>query len=201
MKKYIILLAAVALIGCKKEEAKKEGGLGQAIDQVSSLSKIASSADELSKHIEELSKLTPITNDQIKAIFPDVFMGNKRTEYSSGQAAVLQVSMGEAKYKNSDGQKSVEIKITDGAGVGSSIVTGIMFTLQSDMEKETETGFEKVTEINGVKMLVKQDTSGETTDSSLKFLYKNRYLIEVDGDYPVDELSRSISEIKLSTLP
>ena len=52
MKKYIILLAAVALIGCKKEEAKKEGGLGQAIDQVSSLSKIASSADELSKHIE-----------------------------------------------------------------------------------------------------------------------------------------------------
>ncbi|WP_124639532.1 MULTISPECIES: hypothetical protein [Amniculibacterium] len=201
MKKYIILLAAVALIGCKKEEAKKEGGLGQAIDQVSSLSKIASSADELSKHIEELSKLTPITNDQIKAIFPDVFMGNKRTEYSSGQAAILQVSMGEAKYKNSDGQKSVEIKITDGAGVGSSIVTGIMFTLQSDMEKETETGFEKVTEINGVKMLVKQDTSGETTDSSLKFLYKNRYLIEVDGDYPVDELSRSISEIKLSTLP
>ena len=128
-------------------------------------------------------------------------MGNKRTEYSSGQAAILQVSMGEAKYKNSDGQKSVEIKITDGAGVGSSIVTGIMFTLQSDMEKETETGFEKVTEINGVKMLVKQDTSGETTDSSLKFLYKNRYLIEVDGDYPVDELSRSISEIKLSTLP
>ncbi len=201
MKKYIILLAAVALIGCKKEEAKKEGGLGQAIDQVSSLSKIASSADELSKHIEELSKLKPITNDQIKAIFPDVFMGNKRTEYSSGQAAILQVSMGEAKYKNSDGQKSVEIKITDGAGVGSSIVTGIMFTLQSDMEKETETGFEKVTEINGVKMLVKQDTSGETTDSSLKFLYKNRYLIEVDGDYPVDELSRSISEIKLSTLP
>ena len=201
MKKYIILLAAVALIGCKKEEAKKEGGLGQAIDQVSSLSKIASSADELSKHIEELSKLTPITNEQIKAIFPDVFMGNKRTEYSSGQAAILQVSMGEAKYKNSDGQKSVEIKITDGAGVGSSIVTGIMFTLQSDMEKETETGFEKVTEINGVKMLVKQDTSGETTDSSLKFLYKNRYLIEVDGDYPVDELSRSISEIKLSTLP
>lgn len=201
MKKYIILLAAVALIGCKKEEAKKEGGLGQAIDQVSSLSKIASSADELSKHIEELSKLTPITNDQIKAIFPDVFMGNKRTEYSSGQVAILQVSMGEAKYKNSDGQKSVEIKITDGAGVGSSIVTGIMFTLQSDMEKETETGFEKVTEINGVKMLVKQDTSGETTDSSLKFLYKNRYLIEVDGDYPVDELSRSISEIKLSTLP
>lgn len=201
MKKYIILLAAVALIGCKKEEAKKEGGLGQAIDQVSSLSKIASSADELSKHIEELSKLKPITNDQIKAIFPDVFMGNKRTEYSSGQVAILQVSMGEAKYKNSDGQKSVEIKITDGAGVGSSIVTGIMFTLQSDMEKETETGFEKVTEINGVKMLVKQDTSGETTDSSLKFLYKNRYLIEVDGDYPVDELSRSISEIKLSTLP
>ena len=118
MKKTMLFLMALVLLGCKKENPKVESeGLGDAINNVSSLSKIAHSADDVSKKVDELSKINPITNEQIKAAFPESFLNLKRVEYQAGAAGIVNVTMAEAKYQSETSDMQAEIKITDGAGV------------------------------------------------------------------------------------
>ncbi|MBS1550285.1 MAG: hypothetical protein JSS94_10550 [Bacteroidetes bacterium] len=162
---------------------------------------MANSASDISKHVEELSKLTPVDNESLKKVFPEHLMGNQLMEYSVGKAGMVNIAMGEAKYQLEKETKKIEVKITDGAGVGSSLIAAVFFALNTGLEKETQDSFERVTEIKGYKALVKQENKKNTQESEIRFLYLDRYLVEIEGNYTVDELSNAIDELKLNALP
>ena len=196
--------AALVLFCCSKEESKqkaKSGGLSDVVSNVKNYSKINSSVQDVSKNIETLKKMTPLTNEELKALLPEEILGLKRKELSVGDNAMMQLASAEAKYSDGD-QKKIKLEIMDGAGeTGSAMVSILMMSFNMNKEKITETGYEKTAEINGNKAIIKENSGENYVNSSIQMVAKNRYLITLTGDgISYDDLEKALNQLKLSQL-
>lgn len=205
MKKLIIATAALTLVACSKEEKKQDensGGLSDIVSTAKNYSNINNSMQDVSKNIEALKKMTPLSNDELKALLPELLLGLKRTELSVGENAVMKISSAEAKYKNEENSKRITVEIMDGAGeTGSAMVSILMLGLNVEKEKITENGFEKSEVINGMKALVSENKNGDSVDSKIQMVAKNRYIITLNGDgVSYEELKKALEEINLKDL-
>lgn len=204
MKKLMLSAAALVLFCCSKEELKQEaksGGLSDVVSNVKNYSKINSSVQDVSKNIETLKKMTPLTNEELKALLPEEILGLKRKELSVGDNAMMQLASAEAKYSDGD-QKKIKLEIMDGAGeTGSAMVSILMMSFNMNKEKITETGYEKTAEINGNKAIIKENSGENYVNSSIQMVAKNRYLITLTGDgISYDDLEKALNQLKLSQL-
>ena len=202
MKKLMLSAAALVLFCCSKEESKQEaksGGLSDVVSNVKNYSKINSSVQDVSKNIETLKKMTPLTNEELKALLPEELLGLKRKELSVGDNAMMQLASAEAKYSDGD-QKKIKLEIMDGAGeTGSAMVSILMMSFNMNKEKITETGYEKTAEINGNKAIIKENSGENYVNSSIQMVAKNRYLITLTGDgISYDDLEKALNQLKLS---
>lgn len=202
MKKLIFAMSAILLMSCSKKEKTEEsnGGFSEALNNVQNLNKLSNSMDDITKHTEELKKMTPLTNEELKTLLPEQLGGLKRTELSVGDNAMVNMSSAESSYRNEDSSKKVDLQIMDGAGeTGSAILSMLMMGLNMNREKITETGFEKSTEIKGIKALVSENKSGEVTNSEIQMVAKERYMITLRGDgFTYEELEKVAGEINFS---
>lgn len=197
-------ILALTLISCTKSETKteeKSGGISDLVSGVKNYSEISKSVDEVSKNIEVLKKTTPLSNEELKAILPESLLGLKRTEISVGDTSMMALTTAEAKYKSED-RKSIDVQIMDGAGeMGSAMVSSMMMGLGGNREKTTENGFEKTTEIDGMKALVSEEKSGENISSKIQVIAKKRYLFTMSGEgISYEDLLKAFSEINTSGL-
>ena len=204
MKKMIIALVALLLVACSKEEKVKEeqsGGLSDMITSEKASGKVSSTMEDVTKNIENLKNITPMTNEELKAVFPESLLGLKRKELSVGDNAMMNISTAEAIYADDD-NKRIKVEIIDGAGeTGSTMVSIMMTGLNADTDKTTETGFEKSTEINGVKSIVSENKNGKRINSQIQTVLKNRYLLTLYADgFTYNELQKILTELYASAL-
>lgn len=204
MKKLMIVAAAFMLAGCSKEEKVKEeksGGLSDLVSTAKNYGKLNSSMQDVTKNIESLKNIPPLTNDELKAVLPETLLGLKRKELSVGDNAMMNLSTAEAKYAD-DENKRIKVEIIDGAGeTGSAMVSIMMMGLNVNKEKTTETGFEKSAEINGAKSIISEDKEGDRITSKIQTVLKNRYLLTLNADgFSYDELHKALGELNNSAL-
>ena len=204
MKKLIMATAVLLLVACSKEEKvqkEESGGLSDLISSTKDYSKMSSSMEEVTKNIEKLKNVEPLTNDQLKAFLPEQLLGLKRTELSVGDNSMMNLSTAESKYSDGD-KKEIKLEIIDGAGeTGSAIVSIMIMGLNVNKEKTTESGFEKSTEINGVKSIVSEDKNGDKIQSKIQTVLKNRYLVTLSADgFSYEELKTALDELNSSAL-
>lgn len=145
--------------------------------------------------------MTPLTNEELKALLPEEILGLKRKELSVGDNAMMQLASAEAKYSDGD-QKKIKLEIMDGAGeTGSAMVSILTMSFNMNKEKITETGYEKTAEINGNKAIIKENSGENYVNSSIQMVAKNRYLITLTGDgISYDDLEKALNQLKLSQL-
>ena len=204
MKKLIIAAAALMLVTCSKEEKVKEektGGLSDLVSTAKTYGKMGSSMQDVTNNIENLKNVPPLTNDELKAVLPEILLGLKRKELSVGDNAMMNLSTAEAKYAD-DENRRVKVEIVDGAGeTGSAMVSIMMMGLNVNKEKTTEFGFEKSTEINGAKSIVSEYKNGEDINSEIQTVLKNRYLVTLKADgFTYEELKSALSTLNNSAL-
>ena len=204
MKKLMIAAAALMLVTCSKEEKVKEektGGLSDLVSTAKTYGKMGSSMQDVTKNIENLKNVPPLTNDELKAVLPEILLGLKRKELSVGDNAMMNLSTAEAKYAD-DKNRRVKVEIVDGAGeTGSAMVSIMMMGLNVNKEKTTEFGFEKSTEINGAKSIVSEYKNGEDINSEIQTVLKNRYLVTLKADgFTYEELKSALSTLNNSAL-
>lgn len=204
MKKLMITAAALLIVACSKEEKvteEKTGGLSDLVSTAKTYGKVGSSMQDVTKNIENLKNITPLTNDELKAVLPEILLGLKRKELSVGDNAMMNLSTAEAKYAD-DARKRVKVEIVDGAGeTGSTMVSIMMMGLNVNKEKTTEFGFEKSTEINGVKSIVSERKEGENINSEIQTVLKNRYLVTLKADgFSYEQLKSALGALNNSAL-
>lgn len=192
---------AFLMLSCgnqKKEES--DSGAGNLIDNVSNLNKVAKSADKMEELSTKLKKLTPLTNDELKAAVPETLDGLKRKSFSAGGYAVTGLSTIEAEY--GDDAKYIKVGIIDGAGEsGSAIISLMAMTLSMDKESESNGTVSKTVDINGIRSITEETKSENSVSSSIKFLYKDRYSVSLDGTgYTLQELESFLKNVKLDEL-
>ena len=200
----MLATAVLMLVACSKEEKVKEektGGLSDLISTAKNYSTINNSLQDVNKNIENLKNLIPLTNEELKAVLPEQLLGLKRKELSVGDNAMMNLSTAEAKYADED-NKRIKVEIVDGAGeTGSAMVSIMVMGLNVNKEKTTESGFEKSTEINGVKSIVSENKYGDNIKSKIQTVVKNRYLVILEGEgFTYEELKNTLGELNNSAL-
>ena len=187
MKHFILfcLFSAGLLVACnnnktndsaKTEETNKETGS----DEKTADNKTTNSADAMTQKIEELKKLTPLTTDQVKAIFPDEYMGMNRSNFSvnSGVAGMGTV-FGSATYKG-EGDKELKVNIWDCAGEAGSAIYGMKYYTLWNFQHEDDNGYQKTVDFNGQKAIEQYSKSND--EYTLSYVANDRLLVVLSGE-------------------
>lgn len=137
----------------------------------------AMTSDDSQKRIEELKKLTPISNDALKSFFPEEVMGMKRTSFNVTNT--MGYAIGTAEYTKDDTMHA-NVAIYDCAGDAGSAFYGMMYLTKLNMESENEDGYTKTVDFMGTKAIETYSKSGNKYSES--FLTAERFFVTVDGE-------------------
>jgi hypothetical protein len=139
----------------------------------------------------------PVDFHQLKDMLPESIGGMRRTEASgqSGEAMGIKGSSATARYEGGNG--SLQLEITD---LGSlSGLAGLAGKFDPNLEKETDTGYERTSRING--QLVHERYDRRARSGEVSVILNNRFSVTVNGSgVDAGALTGALKEIDLSRL-
>lgn len=143
-----------------------------------------------------------VHHSQLKAMLPTEFAGMKRTNMEAGKLPALgfNISYAEAEYSTDD--RSLQAKISDVGGMGKMLAYAQYAWLESEVERETDEGYERTTKIEGFPA----QESYQTTDQSgnLQIMVDGRFMVELSGNgvemATIKDLAKAINLNKLKDL-
>lgn len=140
---------------------------------------------------------------ELKALLPASLDGMKRVSATGEKSGAMgmSVAFAEAKYRAEDGGE-ITIKISDNSGMG-----GLMgFAQQAfgtmEVDRETETGFERTTQYG--KHKAKEEYDHEEKQGEVEIMVDSRFAVEVEGQTvpwkAIEAAARAIDLDKLASL-
>lgn len=180
--------------------------VGNASVNLAQLSQAAQQAEAAGKAMQAQANgqpapagsVQPLAADALKAMLPQSLpAGFARTEVSatSGGAAGISGSNAEGVYTRGDGR--ITLEVTDMAAMGALASMASAFNVQSD--RETATGYDKVTNVNGRMTEEEFDNQGKSGKYSV--LVGNRFVVDAEGsDVGIDDLKAAVASIDLNHL-
>ncbi|MCW8806079.1 MAG: hypothetical protein OQK56_06415 [Ignavibacteriaceae bacterium] len=198
---YVIIL--LVLSGCGK------GGDNQPNDNqnsdektgIKSMDEFVDNMKEVQKNIEEGQKYEVVDFRDLKALLPESLGDLNRTNAQGEKNGTMgfTISKAEADYYNEDNSKSLNIEITDLAGASGFAGLAAWGWAMVDIDKETETGYEKTTKYKGHKAYEKYDNEG--VYGSLEVLVSGRFMVNIDGNnVPIGIIQSALDEIDIAKL-
>jgi hypothetical protein len=141
----------------------------------------------------ELEKLTPVTEEQIKAMMPETMMGAALADYSFSDNLGAPVANGN--YKISD-TSSVMLTISDCAGPGGAGLYNLQYAGQLEYSTDNENEYTKVIDFNGNKAI--EYCKKERNDCSFTYFSGGRFLVMLEGNnVNADELKKIARDLKI----
>jgi hypothetical protein len=180
--------------------------VGNASVNLAQLSQAAQQAEAAGKAMQAQANgqpapagsVQPLAADALKAMLPQSLpAGFARTEVSatSGGAAGISGSNAEGVYTRGDGR--ITLEVTDMAAMGALASMASAFNVQSD--RETATGYDKVTNVNGRMTEEEFDNQGKSGKYSV--LVGNRFVVDAEGSgVGIDDLKAAVASIDLNHL-
>jgi len=207
---WILTLSTSMLVACNggKGSAESNEETDQStkqVDAVGSLDNLQDGASKMEAMQAELKNITKLTNEELKAFFPENLNGWRRSAYSgSNQAYGVDVASGNAVYEAPD-DKELMLTLTDGAGeTGAAVVSLMAMSLTMDSEKDSAYEMTKNEDVQGYKAATREtkpQQEGSVVDSDITFIYKERYLIKLEGDgFKLDELKDLVGKLNFAVL-
>ena len=184
-----ILFASCSGSSSKNEAVNEETSTGSTDQPSTTATDAATSANETQKRIDELKKVTPVTNEQLKSFFAEEVMGMKRSQFSVNSAAGY--ATGTAVYKKDD-TTQYSVMVYDCAGEAGSAFYGMRYLMGWNMEREDDNGYEKTVNFMGNKAL--ESYSKNSRRHTLNFVTADRFWITLEGDGTGLDNLRSFAE-------
>jgi len=180
-KQLFVFVSAAFLIACsggsKKTEVKDEAtNSTEESSSSTSTPTTAASLDESQKRVEELKKVQPLSNEEMKAMFPEQVMGMKRSSFSVNNT--LGYASGEATYKKDD-TTTYKITVFDCAGEAGAGFYGMKILAGYNLEREDDNGYEKTVTFKGQKAF--ESFRKYNNEYSLNFLDNERFWVAFEG--------------------
>lgn len=189
-----ILVLSVVILGCGKKEEKVEDETPD--NAVEALQQFAQKAEEM----QNAKPVDPVDFRKLKELLPESAGGLKRTEASGEKNGAAGFTLSQAEGKYSDGEEAqIEIEIMDTGGIAGVAALTVAGWSMAEIDKETETGYEKTTKIDGYKAFEKYDNTSKFGEINL--LVGNRYIVNIKGDHiEMDKIKSAVADIKLDKL-
>lgn len=145
-------------------------------------------------------KVETVDYKVLKDMLPADIGGMKRTDASGEKTSAMgmQISNAEGRYRN-DAGASMTVKITDiGSMTGLAGMAAYAWSA-TEIDRESESGYEKTSTFNGFKSHEKYDKSSKSGDISV--LVGGRFVAAVEGnDVDMDALKHALSKVDLKKL-
>jgi len=177
MRSFILLcLVLNSLIACNNNKTKGPADDAAKSDSAQG-SMPASETDLIQKRMEQMKQLSPLSSDQVKALFPEEVAGMKQSGYTPANTEGFEV--GEARYEAGDG-KALDITIFDCAGEAGAGKYNIMYAGYLNTESADENGYKKSIRFNGDKAI--ESYEKKQGRYSILLLSGDRLLVNVEGE-------------------
>ncbi len=194
----IALLTVTMLTACggKTEEEK------QAEEAKVSLGGAMDAMKEMAKAAEDQQKNGPIETVDFRALkelLPADADGLPRKEATGEKNGAMgfKISTAEAKYANEDGSETAEVGIVDAGGTGA--LMGLAAWSMMDIDKETDTGYEKTTMMGDNKAYEKYDNSSK--DGEVVLIVAKRFVVTAKGHgVSADKIKATLKAVDIDKL-
>ncbi|MFD2969014.1 hypothetical protein [Sphingobacterium bambusae] len=189
--------------GQSEQEDTQEGT--SVVEGLGNLGNLQDGASKMEEMQAQLKNVTKLSNEELKAFFPENLNGWRRSAYSGGnQAYGVDVASGNAVYEAQD-DKELMLTLTDGAGeTGAAVVSLMAMGLTMDSEKDSDYEVTKNEDVHGYRASTREtkpQQEGSIVDSDITFIYKDRYLVKLEGDgFKLDELKDLVGKLNFSAL-
>jgi hypothetical protein len=210
MVSTIVVLSFVVFAGCGKsdkqkqmeEAAKQMEEAGKQLSQGAQegAQKMADAFKQMGEAANDGKTVEPINFRELKALLPESLPGLKRVDARGEKSSAfgINVSMAEGQYESEDG-KSVEVKITDFGTMSGFVGMAAADWAFADVDRETETGYERSTTFNGFKAFEQYNTTDQ--NGELQVLIAKRFLVSAQGsNVSMDLLKTAMGKVDLAKL-
>jgi hypothetical protein len=157
------------------------------------------------KNLKEMMKggkdVKVIDSKKLKEFLPEEIEGMKRTNTTNENtnAFGINISQTEAQFKSEEGNQDITISITDMGSMKGLAGLAAFAWAYADVDKETETGYERTTKYSGYKAFEKYNT--ESNSGSIEVLVGKRFTVKAEGyNVPVGKIQSAIEEVNLDDL-
>ena len=141
-----------------------------------------------------------IDHRELRAALPAELKGLKRATISSERAGAMgmAVSRAEARYAAAP-RGSITIEISDLGGLGGFAAMAQMGWASADIDRETETGFERTAQYRGHKAMEEYDTARRS--GKMQVLAGGRLMVEVSGaEVKFEDIRAAMDQLDLNKL-
>ena len=199
-----LLLAFLTLAACGGDESPDaEGGLLSTLEQANDLRKTAGSLQERLEQAAEQAERGPaetVDFRRLRGLLPEAAVGMTRTgqEGSKNGASGFTISQAEGTYADSTGGGSATLAVSDLGGAGVAIMMAAAWTM-AEIDQETDTSFERTTEIGGHPGYESYDRESRSGD--VQILVADRFLVKAEGSgLEADALRDLVTSVDLREL-
>jgi hypothetical protein len=136
----------------------------------------------------------------LKEMLPESLPGMKRTEASGEKNAAMgmQVSTANGSYSNDQGS-NLSLKITDIGSLSGLAGMAAYAWANSEIDRETQSGYEKTTKFNGYKSREKYDNQSKYGELSV--MVGDRFVVEAQGNgVDMDAIKGALGKVDLGKL-
>ena len=137
---------------------------------------------------------------ELKAMLPPALDGLKRTGASGERTGAMgmSISFAEGTYEADSGAR-VEIKISDNGGIGGFMQFAQAAWANAEIDRETDTGFERTTTYGAHK--AHEEYDNEAKSGEVQILVGGRFSVEVKGnDVSWEALQAAVKKLDLDKL-
>jgi hypothetical protein len=135
--------------------------------------------------------------DQLRPLVPERLGGLQRSEISVERNAAFGIQMSEAQATYSDGNRALDLEITDLGGTMGLMALASWASIEQD--RQTNTGFERTYRANNRILHEVWDQSSMHGEFSI--ITSNRFMVKVEGNVPnMDALKAAVAGVDLAAL-
>jgi hypothetical protein len=144
------------------------------------------------------SKIKPVNFRVLKAMLPDSLPGMKRSNASGESNQAMGISAASTTGQYSDGNaKSVTVEITDMGSLSG--LAGLATKIDPNLDKETDTGYERTTHVNG--QLIHEQYDNRAKSGEVTVIAGSRFSVTVRGNgVDMDFLTDTLKKVDFQKL-
>ncbi|MBX2842090.1 MAG: hypothetical protein KTR26_09975 [Flammeovirgaceae bacterium] len=207
---FTLLIFSAIMWACSGEKAndgnENEGNYteeNEAFDSEDPTKAMENAVKGMENAFEEsgISKVEPVNFRKLKELLPEEVAGIDRTNAEGEKAGAMGMKISKAEGGYDDGDKKINISITD-MGFMASGELGAMMTagwLMADIDRESDTEMERTTKIKGYKGY--EEYKFDKKSGKVSLFVGDRFIVEIDGrNIELDDLRETVDEIDLDEL-
>ncbi|MDZ4806996.1 MAG: hypothetical protein SGI96_01860 [Bacteroidota bacterium] len=175
-----LLVSSLIFIACNNEKQKdsitdssKDGKEQVIVDP----NKVEDVIQDMQQLKEDLTKLTPLTTDELKAKLPEQLMDAAVSDVDVN--AAMGATVANADYKIND-STSLKLEIVDCAGPGGAGVFSLQYLNMINVNSDDEVEYVKTIDFNGGRAM--ENCRKNRNRCTLAFFSGNRFLVTLRGD-------------------